>query len=113
MRAKSLRIRPREQRCRFQNVAVDQSERARVILVANGMEQQWAVDAVDRNPDVRWSKTANGELGAKIITGRDRWQHLRGPERIVGDQAAQCEQIAAAQHRLRGHAWLGFAKLAR
>ena len=76
------------------------------------MKQQRAVDAVDRDADVRRSEPAHRELGAEVVAGGDAGQHLHRAERIVGDQAAQREQIAAAEHGLARHARLRFAKRA-
>ena len=113
MRTKALRVRARQQRCGFKDVAVDQPKRSGIVLVANGMKQQRAVHAVYRDADVRRTETANGKLGAEVVARRNGGQHLRSAKRIVGNQPAQREQIAAAQYRLRRDAWLRFAKWTR
>ena len=113
MRAKPLWIGARHQGCRFQNVAVDQAERSRIVLIAHRVKQQRAVDAVDGNADVRRPQAADCELRSKVVSGGDRRQDLCGAKGIVGDQPPQREKIAAAEHGLRGHTGLRLSKRAR
>ena len=105
-------MRAGQQRRRFEDVAVDQRQRAGVLHAADGVEQQRAVDAVDRNADVGGPEPAHRELGAEVVAGGDAGQHLHGAKRIVGDEPAQRQDLAAAQHRLARHAGLRFTKTA-
>ena len=86
------------------------AERAGVVHAAHGVKQQRAVDAVDRDADVLRPEPAHRELGAEVVAGRHAGQRLHGAKRIVGDEAAQREQLAAAEHRLARDAGLGLAK---
>ena len=77
------------------------------------MKQQRAVDAVDRDADVRGTETTNSEFRLEVVAGGDAGQHLHRAERIVGNEAAKGEQLAAVQHRLARHTGLRLAKRAR
>ena len=71
VRVEALRMRAGQERRGFEDVAVDQRQRAGVLHAADGVKQQRAVDAVDRNADVLRSEPANRELGAEVVAGRD------------------------------------------
>ena len=105
-------MRTREQRRRLQDVAVDQRQRAGVLHAADGVKQQRAVDAVDRNADVAGTEPAHRELGAEVVAGADAGQHMHGAKRIVRNEPAQRQDLAAAEHRLARHAGFRFAKAA-
>ena len=96
-------MRAGEQRRGFDDVAVDQADGAGVLHAADGVEQQRAVDAIHGDPDVRRPQATHGELGAEVVAGGHAGKDLHGPERIVGHEPSQGEEIAAAQHELTGH----------
>ena len=110
MRTQTLRMRAGEQRRGFDDIAVDQSDRAGVLHAADGVEQQRAVDAIHRDPDVRRSKATHGELGAEVVAGGNAGKDLHGPEGIVGHESPEGEEIAAAQHELTGNTRLRLAE---
>ena len=110
MRAEDLRIGAGEERRVLEDVAVDQRQRSGILDAANGMKQQTAVHVVDAEADVVRSEAAHRELRAIVVAGGDAGKDLDRTKRIVGNDAAEREQLATAEDRLTRRAGLPLTK---
>jgi hypothetical protein len=95
-----------EERHIVQHVAVDHRDRAggpAVLDAAHGVQEVRRGEAVHREGQVAEITPADRELAAEVVSGGHAGQDLHGPERIVGEDAAEVLELGAAQHMGRGH----------
>ncbi len=107
--AVTLRITAVEERDVLQHVAVDHRDRtgrAAVLDAAHRVEQVRRSEPVNGEGQMAEVAPTNRELAAEVVAGGDAGQDLHGAQRVVGEHAAQVEELGAAQH-LRGRHGIG------
>ena len=90
-----LRVRAVQQRDLVEDVAVQHRHRSAVVHLLHGVQQERRGNAFEGEGHAIDAGAADRELAAEVIAGGHRRQRLDGSERIVGQRAAQLQQLAA------------------